>query len=128
MVFLGNHSISTYTKLSQQLTFFYLLIRKRTCAYQRVWNNCFLENFAYVLNEWTVTRILILFNQHDKVMLSAASSHSFSWCLIRIYKMMMQKHAEKYDFVWSAYFQFLTKYGKVYIFHSQTPTIESLFK
>ena len=42
--------------------------------------------------------------------------------------MMMQKHAEKYDFVWSAYFQFLTKYGKVYTFHSQTPTIESLFK
>ena len=88
----------------------------------------FLENFAFVLNEWTVIRILILFNQLDKVMLSAASSHSFSWCLIRIYKMMMQKHAEKYDFVWSAYFQFLTKYGKVYTFHSQTPTIESLFK
>ena len=32
----------------------YLLLHTRTCAYQGVRNFSFWENFAYVLNEWTL--------------------------------------------------------------------------
>ena len=31
------------------------LIRKRMCAYQGVKNVSFLENFAYILTEWSLT-------------------------------------------------------------------------
>ena len=50
-MFARNHSFSTYEKFSEKLTFLNPLIRTRTCAYQRVRNVSFSENFAYILNE-----------------------------------------------------------------------------
>ena len=46
----SGHSLSTYAKFSEKLTFLVPLIRTRTCAYQEVRNVCFSENFAYVFN------------------------------------------------------------------------------
>ena len=50
-----DHLFSIYATLSEKHTF---LIRTRLCSYQRVRNVSFLENFAYVLNEWTQYCIL----------------------------------------------------------------------
>ena len=46
----GGHSLSTYAKFSEKLTF-NPLIRTRSC--QGVRNVSFSENFAYVLNGWS---------------------------------------------------------------------------
>ena len=47
------HLFSTYAKFSEKLIF----LNPRTCAYQGVRNVSFSENFAYVLNEWSQTKI-----------------------------------------------------------------------
>ena len=39
----------------QKANMSYPLICTLTCAYQRVGNASFLENFAYILNEWSLT-------------------------------------------------------------------------
>ena len=44
--YIRDHSFSTYTKQSEK----YFLLR--ACAYQRVRNVSFSENFGYMLNEW----------------------------------------------------------------------------
>ena len=49
-----DYSFSTYSKFSEKTNFSYLLIRTRICAYQGVRNVRFSENFAYVLNEWSL--------------------------------------------------------------------------
>ena len=49
-----DHSFSTYAKFSEKTNVSYPLIRTRTCAYQGVRNVSFSENFAYVLNEWSL--------------------------------------------------------------------------
>ena len=54
-----DHSFSTFAKFSEKLivlTPWY--IRTRTCAYQRVRNISFSENFAYVLNEWPLANLI----------------------------------------------------------------------
>ena len=53
MLPLREYSFSTYAKFSEKLTFF-PLIRSRTCVYQGLKNVSFSENFAYVLNEWSL--------------------------------------------------------------------------
>ena len=50
------HSFSTYTRTDIS----YPLIRTNTCAYQRRRNLSFLENFAYVLNEWSLNHYKML--------------------------------------------------------------------
>ena len=46
----ADHYFSKFAKLSEKLTL-YLLIRTRMCAYQRVRNISFSENFQNLLNE-----------------------------------------------------------------------------
>ena len=58
MLYGRDHSFSTYSEFSGELTFF-PLISTRTCAYQGVRNVSFSENFAYVLNEWSLTDFVI---------------------------------------------------------------------
>ena len=48
--------ISYVRKIFLKTNISYLVIRKRTCAYQGVRNVSFLENFVYVLNEWSQTQ------------------------------------------------------------------------
>ena len=50
--FIRRHPLSTYAKFSEKLTFLNLW---DTCAHQGVRNVSFSENFAYVLNGWTLT-------------------------------------------------------------------------
>ena len=55
------HSFSTYSTFSEKLTsitswYAYVL----TCAYQGVRNVSFVENFAYILNEWSLMKQKIL--------------------------------------------------------------------
>ena len=45
-----DHSLITYAKFSEKHKISYPLIRTHSCAYQRVRNDSFLEDFAYVLN------------------------------------------------------------------------------
>ena len=58
MLYGRDHSFSTYSEFSGELTFF-PLISTRTCAYQGVRNVSFSENFAYVLNELSLTDFVI---------------------------------------------------------------------
>ena len=51
---LRDHSFSTFPKFSKKLLLPYPLILARTGAYQRVRSNSFSENFANMLNEWSV--------------------------------------------------------------------------
>ena len=51
---MGDHSFSTYAKFPEELTFLTPMIRKRMFEYQGVRNVKFAENFAYVLNEWSL--------------------------------------------------------------------------
>ena len=48
-----DHSFLTYAKFSEKLTFF-------TCAYQGVRNVSFSENFACLLNERSLIRVLLI--------------------------------------------------------------------
>ena len=45
----------------------YLLICTRTCVYQGVRNHSFTENFAYVLNEWSLTQSWSLWTKDDGI-------------------------------------------------------------
>ena len=50
-----DHLLSTYAKFSEKLT--YPLIRTPTCALLGGKKCQFLENFAHVLNEWSLTEL-----------------------------------------------------------------------
>ena len=52
----------------------YPLIRTRLCAYQGAWNVSFSENFANVINEWSLGILSILL-----ILLSFSNYHSFNY-------------------------------------------------
>ena len=64
---LRGRSFSTYGKISEKLTFLTPLIRTPMCAYQRVRNVSFSENFAYVLNEWFLKICAMVSSFYKKV-------------------------------------------------------------
>ena len=51
---MSDHLFSTCAKFSKKTNISYLLICIRTCAYQAVRNVSFSEDFAYLLNEWSL--------------------------------------------------------------------------
>ena len=53
---LMDHSLIMYAKCSEKLT-----ILNSWCAYQEVRNVSFSENFAYLLNDWFLTLLMVLF-------------------------------------------------------------------
>ena len=53
-----DHPFSTYAKFSEKTNISCRLIRTRTCAYQGVRNVSFSENFAFVLNKWSLMSLL----------------------------------------------------------------------
>ena len=55
LIIVSDHSFSTFAKFTD---ISYPLIRTRTCPYQGVRNVSFSENFAYVLNEWSVNTFI----------------------------------------------------------------------
>ena len=72
------HSVYVH-KYFRKTNIFYPLIRKHTCAYQKVRNVAFSENFAYVLNEWSLSENCIQVKWKH-----LTSSYPLS-CIIRIF-------------------------------------------
>ena len=69
MLFTRYHLFSTYAKFSEKLAFPGSWIRTRTNVYQRERKISFLDNFAHVLNEWSLisvhfANLLVYFFKH----------------------------------------------------------------
>ena len=92
-IFIWNHSLSTYAKFSEKLT--------RTYACQWVRNVSFLENLAYVLNEWSL--FIYKFNKTIKTVIAneywKRLKHSYD-IMINIFVFRKGQSSQKRELPW----------------------------